>query len=103
MSQVQQDLKSIVEKHTVRYEAWPHWEMHETRRVMVGFDLELHGTHDHGHSQLTPGCESAGRPTRISGRSPKKSCPRKNVRLPMKCSHSTTGFIRKAMDRAKWS
>jgi len=24
---------------------------------MVGFDLELYGTHDHGHSQLTPGCE----------------------------------------------
>jgi len=57
MSAIEQELKSIVEKHTVRYETWPHWEMHDARRVMVGFDLELHGTHDHGHSQLTPGCE----------------------------------------------
>jgi hypothetical protein len=57
MSPIPQDLKSLVERHTIRYEAWPHWEMHEGERVMVGFDLELHGTHDHGHSQLTPGCE----------------------------------------------
>jgi len=26
-------------------------------RVKTGFDLELYGTHDHGHSSLTPGCE----------------------------------------------
>lgn len=57
MSMIEQELKSIVEKHTVRYEAWPHWEMNEARRVMVGFDLELHGTHDHGHTRLTAGCE----------------------------------------------
>jgi hypothetical protein len=54
---IHQDLKSLVERHTIRYEAWPHWEMHEGERVMIGFDLELHGTHDHGHSQLTPGCK----------------------------------------------
>lgn len=54
MSGVEQELKSIVEKHTVRYEAWPHWEMHEDRRVMVGFDLELYGAHDHGHSHPIP-------------------------------------------------
>jgi len=57
MSAVEQELNSIVEKHTVRYEAWPHWEMHEDRRVMVGFDLELYGAHDHGHSQPIRNCE----------------------------------------------
>jgi hypothetical protein len=41
-------LKAIVEKHTVRYEAWS-YEMNDGKRVMVGFDLELHGTHDHGN------------------------------------------------------
>lgn len=57
MSAVEQELKSIVEKHTVRYEAWPHWEMHEDRRVMVGFDLELYGSYEHGHSQPIPNSE----------------------------------------------
>ncbi len=57
MSAVEQELKSIVEKHTVRYEAWPHWEMHEDRRVMVGFDLELYGAHANGHSQPIRNCE----------------------------------------------
>jgi hypothetical protein len=29
----------------------------EAVRIKNGFDLELYGTHDHGHSSLTPGCE----------------------------------------------
>lgn len=49
-------LQAIVEKHTVRYEAWPHYEMNDGKRVMVGFDLELHGTHDHGNTRSSPGC-----------------------------------------------
>jgi hypothetical protein len=49
-------LKTIVEKHTVRYQVWPHYEMHDGNRVMVGFDLQLHGTHDHGNTRLSPGC-----------------------------------------------
>ena len=49
-------LKTIIEKHTVRYEVWPHYEMHDGNRVMVGFDLELHGTHDHGNTRLSAGC-----------------------------------------------
>jgi hypothetical protein len=50
------DLRQIVEKHTVRYEVLPHYEINDGKRVMVGFDLELHGTHDHGTTRLSPGC-----------------------------------------------
>ena len=49
-------LKVIVEKHTVRYEVWPHCEMNDGKQVTVGFDLELRGTHDHGNTSLSPGC-----------------------------------------------
>lgn len=49
-------LKAIIEKHTVRYEVWPHYEMNDGKQVMVGFDLELHGTHDHGSTSISPGC-----------------------------------------------
>ncbi len=49
-------LKAIVEKHTVRYEVWPHYDIHDGVRVTVGFDLELHGTHDHGYTRQSPGC-----------------------------------------------
>jgi hypothetical protein len=51
-----EQLRARAQRHTVRYEIGPHWEVHERRRVVVGFDLELHGTHDHGHSGQTPGC-----------------------------------------------
>lgn len=51
-----EDLRQIVEKHTVRQEVWPHYEMNDGKRVMVGFDLELHGTHDHGTTRFSPGC-----------------------------------------------
>lgn len=51
------ELAKLVEKHTVKYEVWRHWEIYDGKRVLVGFDLELHGTHDHGHTSLTPGCE----------------------------------------------
>ena len=50
------ELKQIIEKHTVRYEVWPHYEMAAGKRVIVGFDLELCGTHDHGNTRLSPGC-----------------------------------------------
>lgn len=51
------DLRQIIEKHTVRYQVFPHYEMNDGKRVMVGFDLELHGTHDHGTTRLSPGCQ----------------------------------------------
>jgi hypothetical protein len=40
------ELKQIIEKHTVRYEVWPHYEIVKGDRVIVGFDLELYGTHE---------------------------------------------------------
>jgi hypothetical protein len=52
-----QDLKKIIEKHTVRYEVNPHYEIASGKQVMVGFDLELYGTHEHGKTRLLPGCE----------------------------------------------
>jgi len=50
-------LKEVIRKHTVRYEVWPHFEISEGQRVMVGFDIELYGTHDHGATRLSPGCD----------------------------------------------
>jgi hypothetical protein len=50
-------LKEAVEKHTVHYEVSPHYEVDDAKRIMVGFDIELHGTHNHGNTRLTPGCE----------------------------------------------
>jgi hypothetical protein len=51
-------LRDLVAEHTITYEIWPHYDMTpEGDRVMNGFDLELHGTHSHGHTRLTPGCD----------------------------------------------
>jgi hypothetical protein len=50
-------LKEIIRKHTVRYEVWPHFEISGGKRLMVGFDIELYGTHDHGATRLSPGCD----------------------------------------------
>ena len=57
-----QDLRGRIAEHTVRYEVWPHYDVvgrlgMDARRVIDGFDLELHGTHQHGHTFMTPGCE----------------------------------------------
>lgn len=57
-----ESLRNLVDEHTVRYEIWPHHDIaSEGVRVMNGFDLELHGTHNHGHTRLTAGCESCSR------------------------------------------
>lgn len=56
-----QELRNLVAEHGIRYEMWPHYDIDGRpgtgKRVMDGFDLELHGTHDHGHTRMTPGCE----------------------------------------------
>lgn len=52
-----QELRALISEHTVRYEIWPHDDISEDKRITDGFDLELHGTHDHGHTHMTPGCE----------------------------------------------
>jgi hypothetical protein len=46
----------LVATHAVKYEVWPHYEIAGNLQVMAGFDLELCGTHDHGHARLNPGC-----------------------------------------------
>lgn len=51
------ELKEIILKHTVHYRVWPHYEFYEGKRVVVGFDLELYGTHDQGKTKLSPGCD----------------------------------------------
>jgi hypothetical protein len=52
-----QELHNLVAEHTIRYEMWPHYDIDKGKRIINGFDLELHGTHDHGHTRMTPGCE----------------------------------------------
>lgn len=51
------ELRDLAAKHTVRYEVWPHYEIKDGKRLIVGFDLELCGTHDRGHTSLSPGCD----------------------------------------------
>ena len=56
-----EQLREIVALHDIRYEVRPHEDVvkleDQAERVKNGFDLELHGTHDHGHTSLTSGCE----------------------------------------------
>lgn len=56
-----EDLQKIVESHSVVYEVRPHQDIvkfrDESNLVKNGFDLTLCGTHDHGHSTMTPGCQ----------------------------------------------
>jgi hypothetical protein len=50
-------LRSLVEAHTVYYEARPEEQLVDGKIVKVGFELQLYATHDHGETRLTPGCE----------------------------------------------
>lgn len=49
--------RGLVAQHTIRYEIWQHRDIADGKQIVNGFDLELHGTHDHGRSSLSPGCE----------------------------------------------
>lgn len=56
------DLRKLVQLHDVVYDVRTHEDavvrsLHEAAVVKTGFDLSLCGTHDHGHSTMTPGCE----------------------------------------------
>lgn len=56
------DLRELVQVHDVVYDVRTHEDavvrdLHETAIVKTGFELCLCGTHDHGHSTMTPGCE----------------------------------------------
>lgn len=50
-------LRSLVETHSVCYEARPEERFVDGKIVKVGFELQLYGTHDDGETRLTPGCE----------------------------------------------
>lgn len=50
-------LKELVDLHYICYEVWPELLVVGGEQVKVGFDLELVGTHEHGTSSLSPGCE----------------------------------------------
>ena len=54
---IEEELKQLIEKHTVCYDVFPDYLLVGDERRKVGFELELFGTHDHGNSSLTPGCE----------------------------------------------
>jgi len=51
-------LKRLVERHQVCWEVWPQETIgREGRRVQVGFELDLLGTHDHPVKPPMPGCD----------------------------------------------
>ena len=60
-TEVDDHLRRIVDLHDVVYELRPHEDVvkfrNESNLVKNGFDLTLCGTHDHGHSTMTPGCQ----------------------------------------------
>lgn len=56
MSQEIEQLKEKIQLHQVCYEICPEILMVSGQQTQVGFDLLLFGTHEHGKSQLTPGC-----------------------------------------------
>jgi len=50
-------LRNLVEKHSVCYEVRSEEQVVDGKIMKVGFELQLYGTHDHGETRLTPGCE----------------------------------------------
>ena len=56
MNESTEQLRQLIEKHTVCYEVYPDTVIVSGQQRKVGFELELFGTHDHGSSTLTPGC-----------------------------------------------
>lgn len=52
-----EELKELVEKHTVCYEVFPDRLMVKGEPRTAGYELQLFGSHEHGTSRMTPGCE----------------------------------------------
>lgn len=50
-------LKSLVEEHSVNFEARPEESLVDGKIVKIGFELQLCGAHHHEETRLTPGCE----------------------------------------------
>ena len=56
-----QTLKELAQRYRVRWEVWPAYTMLNGRRLQIGFELELSGTHEPGVEHATPGCEHCRR------------------------------------------
>ena len=55
-TEVMEELGAIIQKHAVHYRIWPRYEICDHKRLMVGFNFELHGTLGHGNMSLSPEC-----------------------------------------------
>jgi hypothetical protein len=56
LSDIEQHLRELVEKHTVRYEVNLLQDLMGDRVVDAGFEIDLLASHDHGSTRFTPGC-----------------------------------------------
>ena len=56
LSETEQHLRELVEKHTVRYEVNLVQEKMGDHIVDAGFEIDLLASHDHGSTRYTPGC-----------------------------------------------
>jgi hypothetical protein len=65
---VMQRLKPIIEKHTVRYQVWPHHEMHDGKQVIVGLISNYTGRMITVAPVLLRDAASVPRPLPISSR-----------------------------------
>lgn len=52
-----QQLRELVEKHTIRYEVYFDLDNVGGHIVQTGFELDLLASHDHGLTRFTPGCD----------------------------------------------
>jgi len=50
-------LRKLVRKYKVCWEVWPEYHIdREGKRIQIGFELNLIGSHDHSEKILEPGC-----------------------------------------------
>ena len=50
-------LRELVRRHKVCWEVWPEYHIdREGKRIQIGFELNLLGTHGHSESIIDPGC-----------------------------------------------
>src|SRR5947209_1820459 len=56
LSETEQHLRELVEKHTVRYEVIFEQDKIGDEIAQTGFEIYLLASHDHGVTRFTPGC-----------------------------------------------
>ena len=50
-------IQELVRRHKVCWEVWPEYHIdREGKRIQIGFELNLIGTHDHPEQIIEPGC-----------------------------------------------